>query len=156
MKSHIERMVRAMAWADREVVAALRDCPAAQGEALPLLAHAVAAEHVWLTRLQGREARHAVWPRLTLPECEGLAAENAAGYAALLGGLSEADLGTAVRYRNTKGEEFATSVLDILTHVVIHGAYHRGQIAKALGRAGVQAVNTDYITYARSVEPAPG
>lgn len=71
------------------------------------------------------------------------------------GGLSEADLGAVVRYRNTKGEEFATPVIDILTHVVVHGAYHRGQIAKALGRAGTRAVNTDYITFARSVEPAP-
>jgi hypothetical protein len=30
----------------------------------------------------------------------------------------------------------------------------RGQIAKAFGRAGVPAVNTDFITFARSVEPA--
>jgi uncharacterized damage-inducible protein DinB len=44
-------------------------------------------------------------------------------------------------------------VIDILTHVVVHGAYHRGQIAKLLGRAGVAAVNTDYITFARVVEP---
>jgi uncharacterized damage-inducible protein DinB len=155
VKAHIERMVRAMAWADGQVLTALRGCPAAQGEALPLLAHLLAAEHIWLTRLQRREARHSVWPQLTLPECEGLAVENAAGYAALLAGLSEAGLGAAVRYLNTKGEEFATPVIDILTHAVIHGAYHRGQIARALGRAGVQAVNTDYITYARTVEPAP-
>jgi uncharacterized damage-inducible protein DinB len=148
-------MVRAMAWADRQVLAALRDCPAAQGDALPLFSHLVATEHIWLARLQRQEARHPVWPALTLQECEALAGENVAGYTALLGGLSETDLPVAVRYRNTRGEEFATSVLDILTHVVIHGAYHRGQIAKALGRAGVPAVNTDYITFARSVEPAP-
>jgi uncharacterized damage-inducible protein DinB len=155
MKTHVERMVRAMAWADRQALQALRACPAAQGEALPLFAHVVAAEHIWLARLRGREAGHPVWPPLTLAECEALAGENAAGYAAVLGELSEADLATAVRYRNTKGEEFATPILDVLTHVVIHGAYHRGQIAKALGRAGVPAVNTDYITFARSVEPPP-
>jgi uncharacterized damage-inducible protein DinB len=39
--------------------------------------------------------------------------------------------------------------------VVAHGAYHRGQIAKALGRAGVPAPNTDYITYAQAVALAP-
>jgi uncharacterized damage-inducible protein DinB len=154
VKAHIERMLRAMAWADRQVLAALRDCPAALAEALPLFAHVVAAEHIWLARLRRQEARQPVWPGLTRGECEGLASENAGGYAALLGALRDADLGMAIRYRNTKGEEFATSVLDILTHVVIHGAYHRGQIAKALGRAGVPAVNTDFITFVRSVEPA--
>jgi hypothetical protein len=29
-----------------------------------------------------------------------------------------------------------TAVIDIVTHVVIHGAYHRGQIAKMVARAG--------------------
>src|SRR5262245_5260597 len=115
-------MVRAMAWADQQVLAALPACPAAPAEALHLVAHVVAAEHVWLVRLQRQEASHPVWPKLTLGECDGLAGENAAGYAALLAGLRDADLGMAISYRNTKGQEFATSVLDILTHVVIHGA----------------------------------
>jgi uncharacterized damage-inducible protein DinB len=147
-------MVQAMAWADQQVLAALRDRPAAHAEARPLFAHLVAAEHIWLARLQRQEARHPVWPELTLGECEALAGENAAGYAALLGRLRDADLGVAIRYRNTKGQEFATSILDILTHVVIHGAYHRGQIAKAFGRTGAPAVNTDFITFVRSVGPA--
>ena len=59
-----------------------------------------------------------------------------------------------MRYRNTKGDEYANSVLDILTHVVIHGAYHRGQIARIIGRAGGQSPNTDYIAFIRSVEPS--
>ena len=156
MKAHVERMLHSMAWADQQVLAALRACPAAQAEALPLLAHLLAAEHIWLSRLTHREASHPVWPQLTLAECANLAQENAAGYLALVGRLSASDLGAVLRYRNTKGEEFVTPVIDILTHVVIHGAYHRGQIAKALGRAGTPAVNTDYITFARSVAPAPG
>src|SRR5262249_52138741 len=120
MKAHLERMLRSMAWADRQALAAVRGCPPAQAEALPLLAHLVAAEHVWLDRLQERETSVPVWPPLTVPECEKLAAENAAGYADFLGALGEADLAAPVRYRNTKGQEFATPVLDILTHVVIH------------------------------------
>jgi uncharacterized damage-inducible protein DinB len=102
--------------------------------------------------LQGREASRPVWPALSIPECEALAAENAAGYAAYIAEHSEPDLATVVRYRNSQGEEFANSILEILTHVVIHGAYHRGQIAKAIGRAGGQTVNTDYIIFVRSVE----
>ena len=112
------------------------ECPAAQGEALPLLSHLLAAEHVWLVRLERRTASRSVWPTLTLSECEALAAENAAGYAGFLDRRSEGDLTEVVQYKNTKGLEFATPVIDILTHVVIHGAYHRGQIAKALAERG--------------------
>jgi uncharacterized damage-inducible protein DinB len=152
MKMHVSRMLRAMMWADTQTLVALRDYPAAWAEALGLFGHVLAAEHIWLSRLQSRDPIRAGWPALSLPECESLAAENAAGYAAYVDKQAEPDLATVVRYRNSQGEEFANTVLDILTHVVIHGAYHRGQIAKAIGRAGGQSVNTDYIIFARSVE----
>ncbi len=153
MKSYIERMLRAMSWADRQTLHAVRDCPAAGAEALPLLAHVLAAEHVWLSRLRNQEATHAVWPQLTATECEQLAEENAAGYASFVAAMSENDLQSPIRYRNSRGEEFATPAIDILTHVVIHGAYHRGQIAKVLGRNNAPDVSTDFIVFARSVEP---
>ena len=153
MKNQIQRMLRAMSWADRESLKASCECPEAQAEALPLLAHVAAAEHVWLARLTNQAAAQPVWPQLTVAECERLVDENAAAYGSFLKGLGGHEFGVAIRYRNTKGEEFATSVIDILTHVVIHGAYHRGQIAKVLGRNGVKSVNTDFITFARSVEP---
>jgi hypothetical protein len=34
---------------------------------------------------------------------------------------------------STEGQEFVTPVIDILTHGVVHGAYHRGQIARGGG-----------------------
>jgi uncharacterized damage-inducible protein DinB len=153
MKTYIERMLRAMSWADRRTLEAVRECPEAQADALPLLAHLLAAEHLWLARLRNQEATHPGWPQRTVIECERLAEQNASEYASFVKSQSENDLNAPVRYRTTNGEEFATPIIDILTHVVIHGAYHRGQIAKALGRNGVQAVNTDFITFARSVEP---
>jgi uncharacterized damage-inducible protein DinB len=152
--THIGRMLKAMTWADLESLAALRAHPPVQPEALPLYGHVLAAEEVWLSRLEIRAPRCAVWPTLSIPECEDLAVENARGYQAYLENLTESDLAALVRYRNTKGDEFANSVLDILTHVVIHGAYHRGQIARIIGRGGGQAPNTDYIVYVRSVEKA--
>jgi uncharacterized damage-inducible protein DinB len=146
-------MLHAMSWADRQTLSAVRDCPAVQPEALPLLAHVFGAEHVWLSRLRNLPAAHSAWPILTLIECEQLADENAAGFESFVTGLGDDNLAAMIHYRNFKGDEFTNSVVDILTHVVVHGAYHRGQVAKALGRAGVAAVNTDYITFARIVEP---
>jgi uncharacterized damage-inducible protein DinB len=153
MKAHIERMLRSMAWADRQALGALRNSPAAQADGLPLLAHLLAAEHIWLARLERRDAQFTVWPALTIDECESLADGNAGGYAACIQRLGDSELASDVRYRNTKGQEFVTSVIDILTQVVVHGAYHRGQIAKAIGRSGGSPVNTDFITFVREVEP---
>jgi uncharacterized damage-inducible protein DinB len=152
MESHIGRMLRAMTWADAQMLGALHDDAPGKDEALPMFAHLLAAEHRWLSRLQGQEPRFSVWPTLTFSECELLAADNAAGYTDYLATLKNADLETVMRYRDSKGTEYANSVLDILTHIVIHGAYHRGQIARVIGRAGGQPMNTDYIAYVRSVE----
>lgn len=129
-------MFRYMAWADRRALEALRATPAAHAEALPLLAHLLAAEHIWLARLERREPRHPVWPALDLAECDVLAAENEAGYLAFVGRLGEVAPTWAVPYRTSQGHEFVTPVLDILTQVVTHGPYHRGQIAKIIGRSG--------------------
>jgi uncharacterized damage-inducible protein DinB len=142
-------MLRAVAWADQQTLSALVECPQAQAEAVPLLAHVLGAENVWLARLQNQEPAHSPWPQLSLADCNALADTNASGYAAYLESLDESDFVTAVRYRNTKGDEFVSSKIDILTHVVIHGAYHRGQIAKVLGHHGVPAPNTDFITFTR-------
>jgi uncharacterized damage-inducible protein DinB len=152
VKAHIERMLRSMSWADQEILRALRECPAAQEGGLRLLGHLLAAEHIWLSRIGGRPAGHPVWPQLDIAACQGLAQENASGYRDLIAGLGEADLERPIPYRNTRDEEFTTRLIDILTHVVIHGAYHRGQIARVLGSRSGPAVNTDFITFARNVE----
>ncbi len=154
MRSYLARLFRYVTWADLRAVKALQAAPIAQAEALPLLAHLLAAEHVWLARLEQREPRHLVWPKLSLAECATLAAENTAGFAALLDRLSDEQLDAIIRYRNTQGLEFANTVTEILTHVVTHGAYHRGQIAKAIGRSGGAAVNTDFIMFLREGESA--
>src|SRR3954453_20573888 len=91
VKAHLERMLRSMAWADREVLQALSDCPAAQEEGLPRLAHPLAAEHIWPSRITGREASHPVWPQLDLAGCQALAQENASGYLSLIERLIETD-----------------------------------------------------------------
>jgi uncharacterized damage-inducible protein DinB len=143
-------LIEAMLWADGQLLPALSACPAAQAEALPLFGHVLAAEHVWLARLEKREARVPVWPLLSIDECQSLAAENAAAYRAYAAGLDDAKLAEVLHYRTQAGLEMSTAVIDILTHVVIHGAYHRGQVAKMIGKTGVSAPTTDFIAYVRA------
>ena len=154
MKSHILKMLRAMAWADRESLAALRDHPSSHPDALPLFAHVLGAEELWLARLESRQPACTGWPTLSIADCETLAAQNARGYESYIEKLTDSDLTSQLGYRNVKGDEFTNSVLDILTHVVIHGAYHRGQVARIIGRAGGQTAITDFIAYVRSLDVA--
>ena len=138
-----------MAWADRAVVDLLSRSPAAQQVpgVLRLLSHVVAAERVWLMRIRGEDsANQPIWPELNLEQVAALAAANAEQYR----GALDDDPERVVTYRNSKGTPFSTRLADILTHVSLHGSYHRGQIATALRAGGVEPINTDYITYVRS------
>lgn len=134
-------------WADDAIVAELRRA-APDAETLRILAHVVAVEHLWLSRIDGVKARVAVWPSLALDEIATLDAENRPRFRDLLSRPDDTRL-RRVQYRNSAGNAFENDVDAILTHVVMHGHYHRGQIARAMRAAGREPVYTDYIGFVR-------
>jgi uncharacterized damage-inducible protein DinB len=152
---HLMRLAGHLRWADERVQAALRRAVGVPPKALDLYAHLVAAEHIWLARLQGSPARVPVWPTLTLDACAELASENHREYAEYLLRLDVSDLDRGVAYTNSAGQSFSSSVEDILLHVCLHGTYHRGQIAELLRQGGDVPESTDYIAYVRGA-PARG
>ena len=62
-----------------------------------------------------------------------------------LNGLSAKQLSENISYKNSKGEPWSNTVEDILTHVLLHSAYHRGQIASQTRAAGETPAYTDFI-----------
>jgi len=151
---YLHRLFAHLAWADARALQSLREATHPQEQAHELLAHVLGAEHVWLARLEGRPATVAVWPSLSLDECEALARENQLAYARYLGGLDAGALQRTVHYRNSAGAEFDSRVEDILLHVALHGAYHRGQVAAAVRRGGDVPSPTDYIAFVRGAPAA--
>lgn len=145
---HLDRLLDHLEWAHRRTLAAVRD--GESGEALRLLSHVLAAERVWLRRLEsGESSGLKIWPDLSHRECADLLAENVARLGRLVRSSSERDLQREVTYRNSEGREFRTPVGEILLHVLLHGAHHRGQIALRLRDAGEEPVNIDLITFVR-------
>lgn len=154
MMAHLTKLLDHLAWADQEVLDGLRSSAEPDPRAMELYAHVVGAEHVWLSRLREQPTRVAVWPALSLDEAAELTAENVAGLRALLAGLAPEDLEREVAYRNSAGLAFRSSIEDVLLHVALHGAYHRGQIALLVRAAGGDPVPTDYIAFVRGAPAA--
>ena len=147
MADLLEKLYEHNWWAHDAMVAELRRAPA-DGETLRLLAHVVAAEHLWLSRIDGVKSRVAVWPALDLDGIVTLEAENRTRFRDLLARPDDTRR-RRVRYRNTAGNDFENDVESILTHVAMHGHYHRGQIARSMRAAGREPVYTDYIGFVR-------
>ena len=129
------------AWANREVVGHLRQMNAPQ-RALAIMAHIIGAEWLWLGRIHGEGNPAPVWPDLSLDECETQMKELVPLWQQV---LSADEPRRNINYTNSKGERWSSKVDDVLMQVIIHGAYHRGQIATIVREAGVTPAYTDYI-----------
>lgn len=142
--------MRHAAWANQRVLDLLQAGNIAGPRPLLRFAHVLTTEHIYLERLAELDPwPQNFWPELSPAECAALMAENRVQYKNFFEALPEADLERAVKYRNSQGVEFHTPIKDLLTHVALHGAYHRGQIAAAMRAASVEPVNTDFIGFVR-------
>ena len=132
-------------WANREALASLAAAGAPPARALRLMSHVAAAERLWLGRLRQDGRAVVVWPELTVDECAARFAELPGLWGEYLGALTPERLGATVDYTNSKGEPWTSAVQDILMHVVVHSAYHRGQAALEVRAAGATPAYTDFI-----------
>ena len=146
---HLRRQFAYDAWANREVLAALKSSPQPPTRPRQLLAHMLSAERLWLERIRNQPQSLPVWPDFSLDQCEAQIDELAKLWQDFLGQLSDAGLTERVTYKNSKGEPWTSTVEDILTHVTLHSAYHRGQIAMQMRASGEQPSYTDFIHAAR-------
>ena len=142
------RLLRYDAWANAETLGSLRT-KQAPAKALRWMAHIVGAGEIWLARLRDETPAMAVWPDLDLDGCAAGMTGLAERWARYLETLEDGDLEGRIGYRNSRGDYWASTVADILTHVTLHGAYHRAQVAAAVREAGGDPAYTDFIHAAR-------
>lgn len=137
-------------WANEEVVNALAMAEAAPRPALAKMHHIVAAEELWLARVQGQAPPGPIWPERELAEtatrCEAIGRR----WARFIADLPVGDFFQPIEYRNSEGLRFQSIVHDALTHVVTHASYHRGQIATLLDGHTTAPLSTDFIVYSRT------
>jgi uncharacterized damage-inducible protein DinB len=144
-KEYFLKMFNYDHWANHEFLTALRTASPVPPKALRFVAHTLAAQKLWLERLQRVPQSVAVWPTSTVGDCSALADEMLSSWRKYLSELSPADFENKIDYRNSKGEPFSSRVEDIITHVLTHSAYHRGQAALEMRAAGLQPAYTDFI-----------
>jgi uncharacterized damage-inducible protein DinB len=114
------------------------------------MAHILGWLRLWLARLHQEPPALPVWPNLDLEACAAELPGLLADWMRYLEDLDDDGLSDGVAYRNSKGEFWTSTAGDILTHVVLHGGYHRGQIAAAVRAAGGEPAYTDFIHAVRT------
>jgi uncharacterized damage-inducible protein DinB len=135
-------------WANGKFIEALRRDNCARGR--QIFAHIVTTQEEWFERFDGKDSTgHDFWPDLSIDESEAHSEAIGAKFAGFLAQQGEADLDRRTQYKNSSGEPFENAIRDILTHVIIHSAIHRGNIVIKLRESGFEPPDTDYIIYFR-------
>jgi uncharacterized damage-inducible protein DinB len=150
----LSKLLDHLVWADQRVLDSLRAMTHPDQRALDLYAHVLGTEHVWLSRILAHAPREKIWPELTVERAGALAAENAASLRSLLESLSSDQLQRKIAYNNSAGVAFESTIEDMLLQVMLHGCYHRGQVALVVRGAGGEPAPTDYIAFVRGVPAA--
>jgi uncharacterized damage-inducible protein DinB len=137
-------------WANQCILETLQSIEDENQAVNRLFSHILFAEKVWITRLRGLDSsRLPIWLEVDIEVCAELVMQNEESLTTILTNLANSDLDKLIFYTNSKGTEFKNSVRDILTHIALHGQYHRGQINSRLRADGIEPVNIDFITFLR-------
>lgn len=132
-------------WATSKCLEGVVALPGAKGAtARAAIGHVLAAQRIWLARLQGTSHDNAFFPELSAEELSDYYARNLAALTAYKDALTDAEVDREVVFENMKGIQYKRTVRKILTHFVLHGQYHRGQIALRLRMEGGAPIPTDY------------
>jgi uncharacterized damage-inducible protein DinB len=143
--SDLRRLFAYDSWANREVLTSLAQSSSPLPRSIKLLAHVLGAEETWYSRILGHKPQLPVWPALEVSSCRAEEERLSALWSNYFDGLTRTGLSEALTYKNSKGESWTSKIEDILLHVIMHSAYHRGQIASEMRAAGLTPAYTDFI-----------
>lgn len=157
MYERFRRLFRYEQDANAKVLASLHSVPAANrarpefARAVTIFGHILEARGIWLARLHGpAPAPTDLFPTgLTLDEAARRCTAADDAWRTWCDHLSDAKLRQSIDYVNFEQKKFRAKVEDVLGHVLMHSAYHRGQIAMLVRQSGGEPAATDYIIHAR-------
>jgi uncharacterized damage-inducible protein DinB len=114
-------------------------------------AHMVAGEWIWLQRWLGiSNLKFPDWAASTdLGDLRRRLTEIEKERWAFFNQLSEADILVPRAYKLMNGTEDQQALDVMISHVVNHATYHRGQVATMFRQVGLKPIGTDFITFAR-------
>lgn len=133
-------------WANLKILESLISVKEPPKRAIEIFSHSIAAQRIWLDRINANETDLKVWEVFETDIMLELLEINHTDINKI---IDNQDINQLVAYQNSKGEYFTNTISQILTHLSLHAAYHRGQIVLHLKNQVSTLPITDYIFYYR-------
>ena len=156
----LQRLLKFNEWANARVFDAIATLTPEQltkdlGSSFPSVAltaaHMVAGEWIWLQRWLGASnSEFPEWAHSSdLADLRRRLSDVELERAAFIAGLTDADIPTLRPYKLMSGVQDQQPLDVMITHVVNHATYHRGQVATFFRQLGLKPIGTDFISFAR-------
>jgi uncharacterized damage-inducible protein DinB len=145
MQSYFLKLFHYEYWANKKVLDQLLLLNTPPAKSVALFSHVLFAHKIWLSRIGA--------PQEDIREDYGVeelldVLDN--NYIELITYIKKhTDLSINITYKDLKENVHHNQLTDILSHLITHGAYHRGQIIQLLKTQTEERIMTDYILYAR-------
>jgi uncharacterized damage-inducible protein DinB len=130
----------------------LRDLGDGCGSVRDKVAHILAADKIWLERIQNHPSPEFLKPSYcsSIQITKDLRKQNMEGWATFLDNLNSENILQKISYKSMNAEKFETPLIEVLIHVANHATYHRGQVASLIRRIKGKPPVTDFIQFARN------
>ncbi|SEI53801.1 Uncharacterized damage-inducible protein DinB (forms a four-helix bundle) [Dyadobacter sp. SG02] len=149
MKEYLIRFFTFNNWANKAVADFISTHEIKDEQVLLLASHLAHAQRNWYFRVIGQQNDVPIWTPLPPSSIASQLAENGELWLSHLNMMQEPDFHTKLAYKNMAGDPYLDNLGDVLTHLVNHSTYHRGQIIYLLRGLGVTPPGTDFILFAR-------
>ncbi|MCZ8355094.1 MAG: hypothetical protein O9340_10185 [Cyclobacteriaceae bacterium] len=150
MKDYFLKIYKYNVWANKKVINTLKKQQVVDKKILTLMSHVLSALNIWLARIENRPTEpYPLWQIYDLDQLEEMADDIGARWLLYIERNEKFD-GVLI-YKNYVGLPYENKIENIMIHLVNHSTYHRAQIAILLRQAGLEPINTDFITYDRVI-----
>ena len=151
MKKHFRDLLKYNEWANYRALKSIEDQGDSDQELLKLFSHILSAQIIWLNRIKGLPTSpFPVWEQYKLTELSTMTEESSNNWNDYMGEHKLETFEEMIFYTNSEGKKYESTIREIITHMVNHSVYHRGQIARRLRGMGGEPAVTDYIVFARA------
>lgn len=116
-------------------------------EIIRLANHILNAQQIWIGRINGEKTLASPWEDFPLSSFEK---RNKELFDVTLDLISGSNLEETFSFQTFARKKLENKISDILTHLVNHSTYHRGQIALLMRSGGFEPVKSDFIYFRKS------
>lgn len=149
MKNFLIHLLNYELWANQRIINALETLDNPPARAVAVMGHILSAQHVWLGRVLNETTFVSIWEDTPVAWMSETAERQHRKIVSYLNTLSETDLTQSIDYATSQQEPYQSTLIDILTHMSHHAAYHRGQVVQLIRPMMTEPPVTDFIVWTR-------